>query len=89
MENGITTFKVKGTAKIQNVCECPDDMFRTSEHFVNKPGMIMQQHEPDCNAEKLVHCVHCQGDSKGLCNQNMTVSVVSSELLVGLQSNLV
>ena len=89
MENGITTFKVKGTAKIQNVCECPDDMFRTSEHFVNKPGMIMQQHEPDCNAEKLVHSVQCQGHSMGVYNQNMTNSVVSSKLLVGLQPNLV
>ena len=35
-----------------------------------------------CCAEKLVHCVQCQGHSEGLYNQNMTISVVSSKLLV-------
>ena len=48
----------------------------------------MQHHKPKCHAEKLVHCVQCQGHSEGLYNQSMTISVVSSKLLVGLQPNL-
>ena len=61
---------------------CPDDIFWTTEYFVTKPGMVMQHHKPECRVEKFVHCVQCQGHSKGLYNQNMTVSVVSSILLV-------
>ena len=49
----------------------------------------MQHHKPECDAEKLVHCVQCQGHSEVLYNQNMTISVASSILLVGLQPNLV
>ena len=64
---------------------CLDDIFRTTEHFVAKPGMVMQHHKPECHAEKLVHCVQCQG----LYNQNVTISVVSSKLLICLQPNLV
>ena len=51
--------------------------------------MVMQHHKLECHAEKLVHCVQCQGHSEGLYDQNMTVSVVSSKLLVRLQPNLV
>ena len=51
---------------------------RTTEHFVAKPGMVMQHLKPEFLAEKLVHCVQCQGHSEGLYNQNMTISVVSS-----------
>ena len=47
--------------------------------------MVMQHHKPECRIEKLVHCVQCEGHSKGLYNQNRTISVVSSKLLVGLQ----
>ena len=54
-----------------------------------KPGMVMQHHKPKCHAEKLVHCVQCQGHSEGFYIQNMTISVVSSKLLVHLQPNLV
>ena len=61
---------------------CPDDIFGITEHFVTKPSMAMQHHKPECHAEKLVHCVQCQGHSKGLNNQNMTISVVSSKLLL-------
>ena len=43
-----------------------------------KPGVVMQHHKPECHAEKLVDCVQCQGHRKGLYNQNVTVSVVSS-----------
>ena len=68
---------------------CPDDIFWTTEHFAAKPGMAMQHHKPERHAEKLVHRVQCQGHSKGFYNQNITISVVSSKLLVGLQLNLV
>ena len=88
-KNGITTLKVKVTTKIENVGECLDDIFCTTEHFVTKPGLVMQHHKPECHAEKSDHCVQCQGHSKGLYDQNMTISTLSSELLVHLQSNLV
>ena len=44
--------------------------------------MVMQHHKAESHAEKLVHCVHCQGHGKGLYNQNMTIPVVSSKLPV-------
>ena len=50
-KNGITAFKFKATAKVQNVSECLDDIFWTKEHFVTKPGMVMQHHKPECHAE--------------------------------------
>ena len=59
---------------------CPDDIFCTTEHFATKLGMFMQYHEPECHAEKLVHCLQCQGHSKCLYNQNMTISLVSSNV---------
>ena len=68
---------------------CPEDICRTMEHFVTKPGMAIQHHKLECHVEKMVHCVQCPGHSKGLYNQNMIISVVSSKLLVGLQPNLV
>ena len=76
---------------LKNVC--PDSIICATEHFVTKPGMIMQHHKPECDAEKLVHCVWCQGHSEGLCNQNiykqnMTISVVSFKVLASLQPDL-
>ena len=50
---------------------------------------IRDSHKPECHAEKLVHCVQCRGHNEGLYNQNMSISVVSSKLLVDLQPNLV
>ena len=44
--------------------------------------MDMQHHEPECHAEKLAGCLQCQGHSKGLYNQIMTISTLSSKLLV-------
>ena len=35
-----------------SVTVCPDNIFRTAEHFVTKLGMMMQHHEPECHAEK-------------------------------------
>ena len=60
---------------------CPDDIFWTTEHFVTKSGMVIQHHKPECHAEELFYCVQCHGHSKGLYNQNMTISFVSSKLL--------
>ena len=68
---------------------CPDSIFWTTEHFVAKRGMVVQHHKPECHAEKLVHFLKCQGHSEGLYNKDMTISVVSSKLLVGLPPNLV
>ena len=68
---------------------CLDDIFWTTEQFVTKPGMLMQYYKLKYHAEKLVYCVQCQGHNKGLYNQNMTISVVSSKLLVDLQPNSV
>ena len=68
---------------------CPDDIFWTAEHFVTKPAMVMKHNKPECHAEKMVHCVQCQSHSEGLYNQNMTISVRLSKLLVGLQPSLV
>ena len=68
---------------------CPDRIFWTTEHFVAKPGMVMQPHKPKCHAEKNVHYLQCQGHSEGLYNQNMTICAVSSKLLVTLQPNLI
>ena len=69
--------------KVQIVSECLSQLYiLNQEHFVTKLGMVLQHHKPECQTEKLVHCVQCQGHSKGLYNQNMTISVVSSKLLV-------
>ena len=71
---------------LANVCP---DVFWTTGHFDTKLGMVMQHYEPECHAEKLVCCLQCQGHSKGLHSQNMTISILSSKLLVLLQPNLV
>ena len=69
-----------------NVCQ--DDLFRTTDHFVINLGMVMQHHVPECYAEKNVLYVQGQGHSKGLCDQNMSISNPSSELLIPWQPNL-
>ena len=51
--------------------------------------MLVYYHELVCPVEKLVCCLQDQGHSKGLYNQNMTVSIMSYELLTLLQPNLV
>ena len=39
--------------------------------------MVVYYCEAMCHAEKLVHYLQCQGHSKGLCNQNMTLFTIS------------
>ena len=96
-------FTVKITVKVQNVSECLSGLyfFHVSDHshtislellnhfffFYNKLGMVVY-FEAMCHAEKLVHYFECQSGSEGLYDQNMTIFVVSSTLLVGLQPNL-
>ena len=64
---------------------CLDGIFWITEHFVPKLGMVMQHYEPECYAEKSVHCLQCQGHSEGLYNQSVPISAISSKLLVCLQ----
>ena len=51
--------------------------------FVFNPDAILV-----VDGAQNTNCVQCQGHSEGLYNQNTTISVVSFELLVGLQPNL-
>ena len=60
---------------------------RSTIFFLTKLGVVVYYHEAMCHVEKLVYCLQCQGHSEGLYNQNMTISVVSSKLLVDLQPN--
>ena len=86
----ITAFKVKVTAKAQYVGDCPCDIFWTAEYFVTKLGIVMQHHEPECQAEHLVHRLQCQGHSEGVYMiKKTTLSTISSELLTPWQPNLV
>ena len=102
-KNGITAFKVKVTAKVQNVSECLNGSYvlhvsncvcsiflEPLNHFFffTKLGMVGYYHEATYRAEKLVHYLQCQGHSEGLYNQNQTLYTVSSEL-VHLQPNLI
>ena len=66
----------------------PGNIFWISKHFVTKHGMVMHYHEPEHLAKRLVCCLHDQGYSTGLCNKKKTVSTVSTEPLILLQSNL-
>ena len=63
-------------------------MIHSETHFVIKLGMVMQHHELECYAEKNVLYVQGQGHSKGLCDQNMSISNPSSKLLIPWQPNL-
>ena len=44
--------------------------------FFTKLGMVVYYYEAICHAEKLVSYLQCEGHSKGLYNQNMTVSTI-------------
>ena len=45
--------------------------------------------EPECHSEKIVCYLHGQGHNEGSYNQNISVSTVSFELLIHLQTDLV
>ena len=53
-KNLVTAFKVKVTAKVQNVSECLNGLyFLKHRTFCYKFGMVIQHHKPECNAEKF------------------------------------
>ena len=88
-KNWITAFKIKVTAKVQNVSECLSGCYELQIILVPN---LMYGDAASCarvSCRKLVHCLQCQGHSEGLYNQNMTISTLSSKLLVCLQPNLV
>ena len=65
---------------------CSDDISWTAEYF----AMVMLQQQPECNAEEKNCCyLQGQGHSSGSCDQNMTLSAISFELLIPWQLNLV
>ena len=97
-KNGISAFKVKITAKVQNVNEylsrccflcVSDHVHSVSPELLNRLGMVVYYHEALCPAEKLVHSLQCEGHSEGLYNHIMTIFTISFKLLVGLQTFLI
>ena len=100
MEKWDYCIQGQGHSKGKNVSECPDDIFSvcpivSAQYLLNYSTIFDQiwygvyYHQAMCLAEKLVHHLQCQGHSKGLYNQSMTILVVSSKLLVSLRTNLV
>ena len=72
------------------VWSCPLSISWTVQpFFFSKLGMVAYYHEAMCHAETFVHYLQCQGHSKGLYNQHITVFIISSKLLVHWQTNLV
>ena len=48
--------------------------------------MAVHHCEVECRVTEMGCCLQGQGHSEGLCNQTITVSTVSSELIILLQS---
>ena len=51
--------------------------------------MVMQHHELESLADKIVCYLQGRGHSEDSYDQNMTLSTISSEMLILLQQNLV
>ena len=68
---------------------CPDDVFRTTKHFVFKLGSVGHHYEPECHVKRLICYFQGQGHCMRSFDQNMTISTVSFELLILLLPNLV
>ena len=88
----IAVFKVRVTAKVQNIIECFSGQYlvnfkKRKEKKANL--VVMHHHEPECLTKGLV-CYH-QGQvhSEGSNNQNTIISPNSLEVLILLQPNLV
>ena len=79
---------VKVTVKGQNVNVYPDDIFYTTKHFVSKLGIMMDHHELECYAKRLVCYFQGQVHSKGSYDQNVTVFTILSELLIFFSAKL-
>ena len=88
-KNWIIAFRVIVTEKGQNVNVSPDDIFKITNYFVSKLGIVMHHYQLECHAKRLI----CYFQGLGLCmssyDQNMTISTVSFELLILLLPNLV
>ena len=65
-----------------------DDISSAAEPSVNKLGMVMQHHGPKCHTRVFCCCLQA-GSQWGLIWSNMTVSVISAEMLIFLQPNLI
>ena len=90
VENLITMFKVKITAKIQNVSECLSGWYLMNHRtFCNQTwyGGATSWARVSCG-KKIVCSLQGQGHSESSYDQNMTVSTVPSELLILRQPNL-
>ena len=68
---------------------CLDNISWTAQPYLTKLGMVVDYHEAGCHAERLVHCLPCQGHREGLYIQNRTIFTISSKLPVRLQPNSV
>ena len=64
-----------------------DDISATAEPFVAKLGMVMYHHGPSCVKTGLLSSR--SWSHRGLIQSNMTVSIISAELLIFLQPNLI
>ena len=65
---------------------CLDHIFWITEHFVTKFGMVIQHHEAESCGHFVVVTIF---KVKGSYSQNMTLSVILSELLIPWQPILV
>ena len=72
-----TAFRVKVTAKGQNVNVCPDDIFCTTQYFVSRLGIVMHHYESECHAKRLIYYFQGQGHCKSLYDQNLAISTIS------------
>ena len=64
-------------------------IFQITKHFVTKLGIVMHHHKLECHTKRFVCYFQGQGQNKGLYDQNMTVSTISSKLLILLLQSLV
>ena len=67
---------------------CLDDIFWNAEPYVTNLGIMEHHYKLESNAKQILLLFSRPG-SQGLYNQNMTVSVISSELISLLEPNLV
>ena len=87
----ITAFKVKVTAKVQNVSEYLSGWYHLNRRtfcYETWYGDAASLARVSCG-KKLVCYLQGQGHSKDSCDQNMALSTISSKLFISWQLNLV
>ena len=52
------------------------------EHLTTKLSIVKHHNEPECHAKRVVYYFQGQDGSNSSHDQNMTVSVISSEMLI-------